>query len=119
MAKHNITYEWNLNAFEQDEWKNPKEMKIYWVELCRYKSKKKSAQLALLLHVTDKYVKLVELKRGKLNHQPVKRIKRQNILIVGLPQENYKYSMNDFLTCNSEVIRRHAAEHQRRQDGQD
>lgn len=102
------------DQFDLDELREPKPMKLYWALIKYTRDKKARNSLVLILKVTKKSVKLISLRRGKLtNHYPVKYIKKEHFKITGLASDVCNFSYDDFFTCDSEVIRKHAAEYYR------
>lgn len=100
------------DRFNVDELREPKPMTLYWALIRSFHDKKVHNELVLVLKVTNKSIKIVPLRRGKLmNHYPVKYISKRHFKITGLASDVCNYDYNDFLTCDSEVIRKHAAEY--------
>lgn len=97
--------------FDPNEWVDPKPMTVYWALMKATNRTAKSTSLILVLENKTDYVKLIELKRGKLKHDKIKRVSKQHLQIIGLASDVVDFNMNDFLTADSEVIRRHALLH--------
>lgn len=97
------------DRFSINELIEPKEMKIYWVILQPYPFKTKVNALVLVLKLTKKSVKIVRLdpKKGLDKPGKVVYIKKENFKIIGLGNNACDYQIEDYLTCSSEVIRKH------------
>ena len=105
--------------FTIDELNTPREMTVYWALLHNYNynynyrnhGRTKKNVLVLVLKVTDRNVKIVPLKGHSLEDPDnVRYIDRKNFRITGLAGDVCNYEYNDYLTCDSEVIRKHAIE---------
>lgn len=106
----------------------PEEMKVYWglvlishwVKFTFYRAprrqtnKTKKNELILILKNTPKHIKFVILYKGTLKVKDCSHViytKPENIKITGCAVGSHAFTLEDYLTCDSEVIRKHALEY--------